>query len=238
MICRRTHEGKHRSGLVTRLFAQTRIIQGAAIQARRSARLEPSDTEWQLPQALRQPFRRRFAGPSAGLLRLTDMYATGQEGSDRQHDRGGMEAEPHPRDHAAHSAIGDQQVVHRLLEHAQSRLMLDRMPYRLAIKHTVRLSPRRAHRRPLAGIEHPEMNSGSIGGPPHQSAQGIDLAHQMALADAADGRIAAHLAERVDTVREQQGAGASACSGKRRFDTGMTATDHDDVESFAVLHLG
>ena len=37
----------------------------------------------------------------------------------------------------------------------------------------------------------------------HGAAERIDLLDQVPLADAADGRIAAHLPERLDVVREQ-----------------------------------
>ena len=37
----------------------------------------------------------------------------------------------------------------------------------------------------------------------HGAAQRVNLLHQMALADAADGRVAAHLAEGLDIVSEQ-----------------------------------
>ena len=63
----------------------------------------------------------------------------------------------------------------------------------------------------------------------HGAAERIDLAHQMALADAADRRVAAHLADRFDAVAEQQGTRAAARSGKRGFGAGVAATDHDHV---------
>jgi hypothetical protein len=37
----------------------------------------------------------------------------------------------------------------------------------------------------------------------HEPAQGIDLADQMALADAPDGRVAAHLPQRFQVMGEQ-----------------------------------
>jgi hypothetical protein len=52
----------------------------------------------------------------------------------------------------------------------------------------------------------------------------------VALANAADGRIAGHLAQRLDAVGEQQGAAAHACRSQRGFRAGMAASHHDDVE--------
>ncbi len=41
------------------------------------------------------------------------------------------------------------------------------------------------------------------------SAHGINFFHQMALANAADRRVTAHLAQRFDVMRQQQGFGAA-----------------------------
>ena len=64
----------------------------------------------------------------------------------------------------------------------------------------------------------------------HRPAEGIDLAHQMSLANTADGWIATHLANRLDIVGQQKGASATARSRERRFGAGMAATDNDHFE--------
>ena len=53
----------------------------------------------------------------------------------------------------------------------------------------------------------------------------------MALAQAADGGVAGHLADGLEFVGEQQGARAKARRGRRGFAAGMAAADHDDVEA-------
>ncbi len=52
----------------------------------------------------------------------------------------------------------------------------------------------------------------------------------------ADGRIAAHLPQRLDVVREQQGAPAHARSGQRGLGARMAAADHDDLEFRTETH--
>src|SRR5258708_1696864 len=52
-------------------------------------------------------------------------------------------------------------------------------------------------------------------------------AYRGALADAADRRIAAHLTQRLDIVRQEQGALAHARSRKSGFGARMAAADHD-----------
>ena len=62
----------------------------------------------------------------------------------------------------------------------------------------------------FAAVEESELDSGLVGDATHEAVEGVDLAHQMAFAEAADGRIAGHFAERVEAVRCQQGARAEA----------------------------
>ena len=59
----------------------------------------------------------------------------------------------------------------------------------------------------------------------------------MTFANAADGRIAGKLAERVEVVRQEQRAPAHASSGKRRFGTCVAAADDDDLKCFRKIHF-
>jgi hypothetical protein len=54
----------------------------------------------------------------------------------------------------------------------------------------------------------------------------------VALADAADGRVATHLPERFDVVREHQRRAAHPRGSQRRFRAGMASTNYDDVKKF------
>jgi len=58
----------------------------------------------------------------------------------------------------------------------------------------------------------------------------------VALADPADGRVAAHLAKGLDIVGEQQGLHAHACGSQGCLGTGMTAADHDHVKTGREIH--
>ena len=58
----------------------------------------------------------------------------------------------------------------------------------------------------------------------------------MTLADAADRGIAAHLSQRFDVVRQQQGALSHAGSRKGRFGAGVAAADDDDCIFLGKAH--
>jgi len=52
----------------------------------------------------------------------------------------------------------------------------------------------------------------------------------VSLGHAADGRIAAHLSDRVAIGRQQRRLRPHPRSRQRRFGAGMSAADHEDVE--------
>ncbi len=118
-------------------------------------------------------------------------------------------AMPGGSEHSTHAATAQLQIRNFLLEHIEPRLRFDCSANGLAIQLAIRLRARGADGRPLAGIQRAELDAGGIGGARHDAAQGIDLANQVALADATDGGIAAHRTDSLDALREQQRARAT-----------------------------
>ena len=106
----------------------------------------------------------------------------------------------------------------------------DRGLHRLAIELAVGLGPGTLHRGPLAPVQDPELDAGGIGHPPHQAVERVDLADEVALAEAANGRIAGHLADGGDAVGDERGLRAHARGRGRSLAAGMAAADDDDVE--------
>ena len=58
----------------------------------------------------------------------------------------------------------------------------------------------------------------------------------MSLANAADGRIAGELPDRIEIVRDEKGFSPHAGARERGFRAGVTATDHDDFKGFGEKH--
>ena len=59
------------------------------------------------------------------------------------------------------------------------------------------------HGRALGAVEHAELDAGGVDDLAHLAAEGVDLADDLPLGDAADGRVAAHLGDGVGIHREQ-----------------------------------
>ena len=123
-------------------------------------------------------------------------------------------------------------VVGLAFNHAEIGGLANRRLHRRGIKFSVGLGSWSADGRTLAAIEHAELDAAGISHPAHQSVQGIDLADQMALTEAADGGVAGHRADGRKTVGDQGSSRAHAGSSSRGFTAGVATADDDDVERF------
>ena len=158
------------------------------------------------------------------------MDTPAKECPDRQNHCRRAKPQPAGSNDTRHPALLHHQVVYRLLKQLQPGLCFKRCAHGTAVQHPIGLRPRRAHRRSLAGIEYPKLDTGPVCGARHNAAQRIDLAHQVAFTDTANRRIATHLAERVEVVRQQQGSRTKPRRRQCGLGTGMAATYHDHIE--------
>ncbi len=161
-----------------------------------------------------------------------------KEGPRGEDDGIRMEDEPDLRHDALDPVAPQEQVVDGLLEQGEVGLILEPPSDRAPVENPVRLGARGADGGSLAGIEDPELDTGLVGGQRHRPPESVHLLHQVPLADPTDGGVARHLAERFDAVGEQERARTRAGGGERSLGTGVTATDHDDVEALGELHDG
>jgi hypothetical protein len=79
------------------------------------------------------------------------------------------------------------------------------------------------------------MDPGGIRRASHQSIQGVNLAHQMALTDPANRRVAGHLPNRPNPMGQQQRARANPSGCRGRLASRMTAADNNDI--VLVIHV-
>jgi hypothetical protein len=156
------------------------------------------------------------------------MDLAGQECACGQHHRRRVETQAGLGDGAPHDVVLDHQVIDRGLEDRQVGLCFDHAPNGAAIQRTIGLAARRAHSRSLGGIERAPLDAGQVGGVRHGATERVDFLDQVALADAADGRVAAHCAHGFHVMGQQQGARTGAGGCQRGFGAGVAAADDDD----------
>ena len=223
-------EGEGGRRIVAVLHLQAAPVDRAAVEARRRAGLEPAERQAEAVQRRRQPGRGRRVDPAGRPALLAQMDDAAQEGSGRDDDGAGADR-PAVLEHDAGTAARavDRQVAGGALDDVEARLLGQDRLHGPAVQLPVGLGPRSAHRRALAAVEDAELDAGPVDRPAHDAVQRVDLAHQMALGEPADRRIARHDADGVAAMGQQHGAGAGTCRGRRRLAAGMAAADHDDI---------
>ena len=222
---------ERRGRIVAVLHFQRGPIDGLAVQARRRAGLEAAHGKTQSIERFptgRCHSDRRLGRP--GIFTSPIWMRPLQERTGGQHHGAGADRLARGCDDADNALVLKDQVLDCSGANFEIGLRGQRRLHGLAIELAVGLGARPAHRRALAPIEHPELDAGRIGDAPHHAVQRIDLADQMALADAADGGIAGHLADGLELVGEQQRPRAEPRRCGRRLAARMPSTDDDDVE--------
>ena len=215
--------------LVAPLLRELGVVDGRAPQARRCARLQARQPEAQRPQGVGEIVRGEFSRPPGALTREPDVDQTPEERPRGDDDRARVVPDAElvfdPDDVAA---LHDE--VPRLpLAQVEVRLGLDGLLHRGAIARAVALRAGRAHRGAPRSVERLHLDGCTIGRAPHLPAERVDLAHEMPLRGAADGRVTGHLRDRVEAHRQQQRSAAHSRGGECRFTTGVTGADDDDI---------
>ena len=90
------------------------------------------------------------------------------------------------------------EVVDGFLSQAQVRLFFAEAFDFGLIGPLIGLCPRAVHGGAFAAIEHAELDARGVDRAAHGPAEGVDFAHDLPFGHAADGRIAAHLADGIE----------------------------------------
>ena len=169
------------------------------------------------------------AASGHALFAQMDHAAQERAGGDH-HGPAGDLASVGERD-AGHAGGADLQSGRFGLDHGQAGRLRDERLHRQSIELTVGLGAWALHGGTLAAVEHTELDAAAIGRLGHQPVQRVDLAHEMAFAESADGGVAGHDADRRRPRRHERRLRADARGGRRRLAAGVPAAYHDDVEA-------
>jgi len=200
------------------------------------ANLESAQAEAEALQACREGARGRFAETSARPGLLAAVQQTAQEGARGQHDGPSGKGPAALAPDAGHLVAVDEDFGHRFLEAPQVRLPADDLLHGLGVGAAVALGPGALDGWPLAAVQEPVLDGGPVGGAGHLAAEGVDLADHLALGLPADGRVARHLGDSVETDGDERGPGAEPCGRQGGLASGVSAADDHDVERF-VRHV-
>ena len=230
-------KGERHRLVVGGLHVEARPVDGRAAQARGRSRLETA--QWQAggAQAIGQAERGGLAVTAGGNARLADVDHAAEEGAGREDNRIRRQLAPVRADNAADLAVPHDKVLHRARDDGEARGRGNEFLHGGAVKVAVALGAGAAHGRALGAVEQAELNAGGVGCQPHQPAHRVDFADKVALAEAADRRVAAHLADGGRRVGDERSRRAQACGGRGRLDARMAAADHDDCIVAHARHI-
>ena len=138
-------------------------------------------------------------------------------------------------DHGGNGPVFGTDGHHLGLLDPQVFLALQGVFHDLLVLPPVGLSTQGPHRRAFAPVEDAVLDAGLVGGPAHLASQGVQLPHQVALARAADGGVAGHVAHRVQVDGKTYRAQAHAGGGKRGFNAGVSGPDHGNIVLSSVV---
>ncbi len=116
-------------------------------------------------------------------------------------------------------------------DHAEICDVPDRRLHRLPVEFSVGLRPWAAHGGAFRAVQNAKLNACFVRDAAHEPVEGVDFAHEMALAEAADGGIAGHCADHREGERDESGPCAHPRGRRRRLAAGMAAAHHDHVKS-------
>jgi len=216
--------------VVTRLPLEALPIDGPAVEAGRRARLQAPHPQPEPIKPRRELEGGRLARAAGGNFRLAHVDQAVEEGAGRQHHRSGAEAPPVGRDNTPDPRAVDDQILDAAFDHREVVCVADRPLHRLPVKLAVGLGARALHGRSLRAVQKAELDAGCIRHLPHKAVESIDLAHEMALAEAADRGVARHLADGRKGMGDEPRARAHAGGCGRGLAAGMPAADDDHIE--------
>ena len=194
---------------------------------------------------------RRSASPSireggsperpAGILVFPAVDEAIQEGARRNDHGAGLDpaavkqpdaARARPASRAAARAVLQDKVHHLGLFDSQVRLRLEHLTHLRAILLLVGLRAGRPDGGSAAGVEQSELDAGRINHLAHDAAERVDLAHQVAFGDSADGGITGHLRDQVEVDRAERGLQAHARRGHRGLAAGVPRAHDNHIVLF------
>lgn len=93
-------------------------------------------------------------------------------------------------------------------------------------EHTVVLGPRAPHGGAFGAVEHAKLDHAFVASDPGVPPHSVDFPDDLAFGDAAHGRVATHLGDRLQVHGDEKDFGAEVCGSRGCFAAGMSGTYH------------
>ena len=224
-------ERGHRPAFVIRsLLLQPSPVDRSTVETRRGAGLQAGHRELGCTQLLSQLVRTRLADAAT----LQPFFAAKQRPAK---ERAGAQDDSLPckfgtvcEANTGHPGPIHQQLCDFPFDAGEISLFGKHALDRRLEQFSVRLDARPPYGAALRPVEHAIMDRSLVGRARDQSVKGVHLAHEVALAQTSDGRIAAHRPDGIEIERHQCRAQAHARNDRSRLHAGVPTAYNDDIE--------
>ena len=206
-------------------------VDGAAVEARHRAGLEAADPQPALPQIRGERVRRAVADAAADGLLLAAVHHAAEEGAGGQHHPRRRERGAVGEDHARGALTVEAQRGDLPLQQRELREARELALHLHRVDVDVDLRAARLDRKPLARVEAAELDTRRVRHPAHEPAQRVELAHEVALAEAADRRVAAQPRHVLAAMADQRHLQPEPRRRRRRFAARVSGAHHHHVEA-------
>ena len=179
---------------------------------------------------LRQPQGGAFPDSATLETLLAAEQASAKKGAGAQDHRRSAEFRAIAQPQARHAIPGEDELGSLALDQLKPLMRRQHALDSRLEQRTIGLDARPPDGGPLGTVEHAVMDRRGVGRAADQPVEGVDLAHEMSLAEAADGGIAAHRADGRAIECHQGCTRAHTRSDGSGFTAGVAASHDDDVE--------
>ena len=183
-------EGEGHGRLVAALRHARRIVDRIAMDARGSAGLEAAERKTQARERRGESARGRLAHASALRLFFSRVHEAAQECAGRNDDGVCLDAPSVLRHRSGDPPVFLEEAFCHPFDKSQVRRRLECLARQPRVKRPVALRARPPDGRPARAVQDLELDARAVGQNAHQSAQRVDLPHQLALGETANCRIA------------------------------------------------
>ncbi len=213
----RTDKGKAPSGVIPFLRLEAAPVNGPAVEAGHGARLQSVHRVSHPGQRVREPVGRRGTIPSPRALQHPGVELAAQIGPGGNDGGAASQDAAVCKDNPRQTTGPDAEIDDLTLVRRESGLSQDPPVHASLVKEAIDLGPARTYGKTLAGVQVLELDGGGIGTERHLSAQGVQLADEVALALPTNRWIAGHAPHAAEAQGHQQGACTHPGRGQRRF---------------------
>ena len=221
---------------VAGLAVQLAEVNAAAMYAGRGAGLEAAQRHTVGRQILGQRGGRMGAVRAAVIVGFAHKNAPAQRCAGSNHHALAAVIAAQRRYHPAHMAVLHIQPHDLRLVNLQVGGQLQRVLHPHVVALAVSLYAQAVYRRAFAAVQHPALQKGGVRRNAHQTAQRIDLPHQMPLGCAANGWVAGHVADKIQCQRKDRRLGAKHGCRMGGFNSGVSGTHHDHIIISQKIH--